>query len=111
VPYRIQILGPAKKSFSKLEKHERTIARDLIEPLKNDPRPSGCDNVTGHKNILRVKRQHVRVIYAVADEIEHVFIIDVRKRNEATYKNISTRALTVAITEAIATLKPRPTDI
>ncbi|AFM22767.1 cytotoxic translational repressor of toxin-antitoxin stability system [Desulfomonile tiedjei DSM 6799] len=108
--YIIQILGPAKRSLRKFQKHEQSVARELIEPLKNDPRPSGCDNVMGHKNILRVKHQDIRVIYGVADDIRHVFIIDVRRRNEATYKNIPIQTLDLAISEAISTLKARSRD-
>lgn len=108
--YKIIILGAAKKSIRKLEKYERIIARELIDPLREDPRPVGYDHVMGHKNILRVKQQDIRVIYGVADEIKHVFVVDVRKRNEATYKNIPTQALNLAITQAIATLKSQPRD-
>ena len=108
--YRIQILGPAKRSFRKLQKYEKAIARDLIEPLKNDPRPFRCDNVMGHKHILRVKQQDIRVIYGVSDALNRVFIIDIRKRNEATYKNIPIETLNLAITQATAILKARPPD-
>jgi mRNA-degrading endonuclease RelE of RelBE toxin-antitoxin system len=110
VTYKIQILGPAKRGFKNLPKSEQAIARELIGSLRDDPRPHGCDHVMGHNNTFRVKKQNVRVIYGIFDEIKHVFIVAVRKRNEATYKNIPTEALNLALSQAIASLKAKPID-
>jgi mRNA-degrading endonuclease RelE of RelBE toxin-antitoxin system len=108
--YQIQILGPAKRGLKNLQKSEQAIARELIRSLKDDPRPHGCDHVMGHNNIFRVKKQNILVIYGIFDEIKYVFVVAVRKRNEATYKNVPTEALNLALTHAIASLKTKPTD-
>jgi mRNA-degrading endonuclease RelE of RelBE toxin-antitoxin system len=86
LPYRLVILEPAKRSFKKLEKHERNIARALVRSLKNDPRPAGHDQVAGYSPLLRVKKDNMRVIYGVHNDV--IVIIEVRKRNEGTYKNL-----------------------
>lgn len=78
--------------------------------MKNDPKPPGSEKVMGHSGIFRVKCQDIRVIYGISESIRHVFIIDVRKRNEATYKNIPTQALNRAVTEAITILKNQQSD-
>ncbi len=59
---------------------------------------------------MRVKQQDVRVIYGILDAAGMVFVIAVRRRNEATYKIIPIKALNSAITEAIAMLKTKPKD-
>jgi len=103
--YQIYICQPAQRSFRKLEKSERTIARELIRPLKKDPRPVGCESVEGYDRILRVKRQDIRVIYSVADLQRFVIIIDVRRRDKDTYKNIPIGSLELALKQAITVLK------
>jgi hypothetical protein len=57
-----------------------------------------------------VKDHDIRVIYSVFDKLKYIFIVAVRKRNEATYKNLPTRALDSAITQVIATLETDPPD-
>jgi hypothetical protein len=64
----------------------------------------------GHEGLLRVKDHDIRVIYSVFDKFKYIFIVAVRKRNEATYKNLPTRALDSAITQVIATLETDPPD-
>jgi len=86
LPYKLAILEPAKRSFKKLEKNERNIARTLVRSLKNDPRPAGYDQVAGYSPLLRVKKDNVRVIYGFHNDV--IVIIEVRKRNEGTYKNL-----------------------
>lgn len=108
--YKISICGPAKRSFRNLEKSERTATRELVRPLKDEPRPFGSEPVVGYKGLLRVKCGDIRVIYAVFDKIKYVFILEVRKRNEATYKNLPIQALTSAITQTIARLKVSPPE-
>ena len=76
--------------------------------MADNPRPEGYAKVMGLSRVLRVKKQHIRVIYGIYEDTKSVFIVDVRRRNEATYKNIPTEALSAAVTEAIATLKAKP---
>jgi mRNA-degrading endonuclease RelE of RelBE toxin-antitoxin system len=110
VSYNIQILGPAKPSLKNFEKFERNVARELIGPLKDDPRPPGCEPVVGYRDILRVKFRNIRVIYGVSEESRSVFILDVRRRNENTYKNIPVRTLLTAMSDVLDQLRDKPPD-
>ena len=54
--------------------------------LRTEPRPSGCQKLTGAANGYRIRVGDFRVIYAVLDDQRIVKIGRILRRSEATYQ-------------------------
>ena len=63
---------------------QRILAR--IEALRNDPRPTGCEKLSGQER-YRVRQGHYRILYRVADTELVVEIVKVGHRREV-YRNL-----------------------
>lgn len=71
-----------------VEKDLRAIpTRDLrkillrIEALATDPRPSGCEKLTGQDR-YRVRQGRYRIVYSIQDEVLTVWIVKVGHRKD-----------------------------
>ena len=58
---------------------QRILAR--IEALRNDPRPTGCEKLSGQER-YRVRQGHYRILYSVAETEMVVEIVKVGQRRE-----------------------------
>ena len=53
-----------------------------IQALANDPRPPGCEKLSGTENIYRIRDGDYRIIYQVSDRERRVEIARVRDRKD-----------------------------
>jgi len=77
--YEIFFKEPVWKELKKVPKSDlnRIIAR--IEKLGDDPRPMGCEKLTGHE-LYRVRQGSYRIVYSIQEYELTVWIIKVRHR-------------------------------
>ena len=52
-----------------------------IEPLGNDPRPAGCEDLTG-RDLYRIRLGAYRIVYSVDDAAVVIEVIKVGHRRE-----------------------------
>ncbi|MHB1343024.1 MAG: type II toxin-antitoxin system RelE family toxin [Thermoleophilia bacterium] len=56
--------------------------RDEIDGLIDDPRPHGCEKLSGHEGLYRVRVGDHRVVYAVFDSVVLVLVLKIGNRAE-----------------------------
>ncbi|MDO8616422.1 MAG: type II toxin-antitoxin system RelE/ParE family toxin [Dehalococcoidia bacterium] len=70
----------------------RDVARRVaaaIDRLSEEPRPSGCRKLSSRRERLyRIRVGDYRVIYEVRDNELVIIVIQVAKRDEATYRGL-----------------------
>lgn len=76
-----------KKILAKLSKHELEIVKLLILRVKLDD-TTGLDikQLKGHKDLFRVKKGRLRIVYRKT--ARDFLILRIDRRNEKTYKDL-----------------------
>ena len=79
--YSVLIKASAAKELERLpERPRRQIARK-IRALAEQPRPAGCEKLTG-EGLYRIRQGDYRVVYAIEDQVLTVLVIRVGHRRE-----------------------------
>ena len=80
--YRIFIKASAAKEIENIrtQKDRRRVVR-RIHSLANDPRPRGCEKLSGQDR-YRVRQGNYRIVYSIEDEKLIVHIIKVWDRKD-----------------------------
>lgn len=76
----------ARSARKELESFDAPIVRRIvskIELLAREPRPAGCRELKGEKNLWRVRVGDYRIVYAVYDDEHRVDVVAVRHRSKA----------------------------
>ena len=60
-------------------RRQRVVKR--IEALADDPRPSGCEKLTGQDR-YRVRQDPYRIVYSIEDDILVVYVVKVGHRGD-----------------------------
>jgi mRNA interferase RelE/StbE len=81
VPYRIEYDPAALRSLEKLSRDLQRRITSKIESLGNNPRPPGAIKMSG-QDVYRLRVGNYRVIYAIADELLVVLIVEVGHRRD-----------------------------
>ena len=86
--YAVVITKDAEKQIAKLQKPDKKRVLDLIESLGSDPRPYGYKKLEGlhGEKIYRIHAGNFRIFYVLEDAKLTVYVVEVLKRNEKTYK-------------------------
>jgi mRNA interferase RelE/StbE len=79
--YRLLIKPSAAKELEALPKQDRRRLVARIRKLSDDPRPPGCEKLSGH-DLYRVRQGNYRVLYSVRDTDPAVAIIMIGHRRE-----------------------------
>lgn len=69
------------KDFSQIPKKDVKKILNKIEKLGNDPRPVGCEKLTGDEK-YRIRHGRYRIIYSVQDKELTVWIVKVGHRKD-----------------------------
>jgi mRNA interferase RelE/StbE len=80
--YSIHFRASVEKDFSLIPKGgdlKRILER--IERLCEEPRPRGCEKLTGHER-YRLRQGRYRIVYSVQDEELTVWIVKVGHRKD-----------------------------
>ena len=80
--YELFIKPSAAKELEALgRKSDRTRIVDKIYTLKDDPRPQGCEKLTGQDR-YRVRQGQFRILYVVDDNERVVTVVKIGHRGD-----------------------------
>jgi mRNA interferase RelE/StbE len=79
--YRLQIKPSAAKEIEALPKKDRPRVVARIQELATNPRPPGCEKLSGHE-LYRVRQGNYRILYTVHDADLLVVVIKIGHRRE-----------------------------
>ena len=84
--YKILIKASAAKEIEKIRtQKDRSRVVKKIRSLADDPRPRGCEKLSG-KELYRVRQGNYRIVYSIEDDKLIVHIIKVGDRKDV-YRN------------------------
>jgi mRNA interferase RelE/StbE len=84
--YKIYFRESVEKDFSAIPKKDLEKILHRIEALAENPRPPGCEKLTGQER-YRVRQGRYRIAYSIQDEVLTVWIVKVGHR-----KDVATQA-------------------
>lgn len=79
--YRLVIKPPAAKEIEALPKQDRRRIVAKILSLSRDPRPLGCEKLSGHDQ-YRLRQGNYRILYEIRDLVLVVVVVKVGHRRE-----------------------------
>ncbi len=79
--YKIFFRRSVDKDFSAIPKQDLRKLLRRIEMLSEDPRPSGCEKLTGQER-FRVRQGRYRIVYSIQDKDLTVWIVKVGHRKD-----------------------------
>ncbi|NNF98231.1 MAG: type II toxin-antitoxin system RelE/ParE family toxin [Desulfobacteraceae bacterium] len=77
--YEVYFKESVWKELKKVSKHDLKRILSRVENLKDDPRPTGCEKLTGHE-LYRIRQGNYRIVYSIQDKELTVWIIKVGHR-------------------------------
>ncbi len=87
--YRIEISPAAGRDLDKLKgrinRQDFEHLREALNGLAHQPRPQGVRKIKGLENAYRIRLGSFRIVYDIYDDILLILILQVSRRNEATY--------------------------
>jgi mRNA interferase RelE/StbE len=82
--YSLFFKASVQKDFEGIPKKDLRKILSRIKSLAGEPRPNGCEKLTG-QNRYRVRQGRYRIVYAVQDEECTVIVVKVGHR-KAVYR-------------------------
>ena len=79
--YRLSIKPSAAKEIEALPKKDRIRVIKRIKDLSENPRPPGCEKLSGNDK-YRVRQGQYRIVYSVSDQELIVLVVKVAHRRE-----------------------------
>lgn len=82
--YKLVIKRSAAKEIESIDQkklRQRVIKR--IRDLATDPRPPGCEKLSGRHARYRVRQGTLRILYEIKDEELVVYVVKVADRRDA----------------------------
>ncbi len=80
--YRIRIKPSAAKEIESIPlKKDRQRITHRIQKLANDPRPPGCEKLSGEEK-YRIRQGRYRIVYAIEDLQLIVYVVKVGHRKD-----------------------------
>jgi mRNA interferase RelE/StbE len=81
VAYKIFFKKSVEKDFNVIPKKDLKKILDRIETLAEDPRPSGCEKLTGQQR-YRLRQGRYRILYSIQDDELTVWVVKVGYRKD-----------------------------
>jgi len=79
--YKILFKKSVQKDFNAIHKRDLTKILDRIELLAADPRPPGCEKLSGQQR-YRLRQGRHRILYSIQDDELTVWILKVGHRKD-----------------------------
>jgi mRNA interferase RelE/StbE len=79
--YEIFFKESVWKDLKKIPKRELKKILSRVEKLGTDPRPMGCEKLTGEE-LYRIRQGNYRVVYSIQDNELTVWVIKVGHRKD-----------------------------
>jgi len=79
--YSVFIKPSALKELEGTPRRDRQRLAQRIRTLSADPRPSGCEKLSGEEK-YRIRQGNYRVVYAIDDDQRLVIVVKIGHRRE-----------------------------
>ncbi|MGD1975047.1 MAG: type II toxin-antitoxin system RelE/ParE family toxin [Desulfobacterales bacterium] len=79
--YKIFFKKSVEKDFNGIPKKDLKKIISRIEGLAEDPRPSGCEKLTGQQR-YRLRQGRYRILYSIQDDELTVWVVKVGHRKD-----------------------------
>jgi mRNA interferase RelE/StbE len=79
--YRVYFRASVENDFASIPKSDLKKILQRIKTLAEDPRPSGCEKLTGQER-YRVRQGRYRIIYSIQDKELTVWVVKVGHRKD-----------------------------
>jgi mRNA interferase RelE/StbE len=79
--YKIYFRESVEKDFVSIPKKDLVKILDRIRGLADNPRPSGCEKLTGQER-YRVRQGRYRIVYSVQDDTLTIWIVKFGHRKD-----------------------------
>jgi mRNA interferase RelE/StbE len=79
--YKIYFRESVEKDFAGIPKSDLSKILQRIKTLAEDPRPSGCEKLTGQDR-YRVRQGRYRILYSIQDPKQTVWVVKVGQRKD-----------------------------
>jgi len=79
--YRVFFKKSVEKDFETIPQEELKRILRRIDLLREDPRPPGCEKLTGQER-YRVRQGRYRILYSIQDEQLSVWVVKVGHRKD-----------------------------
>ncbi len=79
--YKIFFKRSVEKDFESIPKKDLKRILDRIKLLAEDPRPAGCEKLTGQER-YRVRQGRYRIVYSIQDNELTIWIVKVGHRKD-----------------------------
>ena len=80
--YKLLIKPSAAKEIESAPKKDRLRIIKRIQELSSDPRPPGCEKLSGHDDKYRVRQGTYRIVYTISDVGLVICVVKVGHRKE-----------------------------
>jgi mRNA interferase RelE/StbE len=81
VEYEIFFRESVWKELKKIHKADLKKILSRIEHFRNDPRPTGCEKLTGFE-LYRIRQGNYRIVYSIQDNELTVWVVKVAHRKD-----------------------------
>ena len=79
--YKIFFRRSVLKDLAKIPKSELQRIIKKIEKLTHDPRPQGCEKISGQDR-FRIRQGNYRIIYSIQDDELTIWVVKIGHRRE-----------------------------
>ena len=79
--YRIEIKRSAVKELEAVPAKDRRRITAKIQALAGNPRPAGCEKLSGHDK-YRIRQGNYRILYTIEDDVLVVTVIKIGDRRD-----------------------------
>jgi len=79
--YKLFFKKSVQKDFDSIPKKDLKRILSRIESLSEDPRPKGCDKLTGQER-YRLRQGRYRIVYSIQDDELTVWVVKVGHRKD-----------------------------
>lgn len=80
--YRILFKKSVQKDLNPIPTRDLKKILKRIEALADDPRPDGCEKLSGQQR-YRLRQGRYRILYSIQDDELTVWVVKVRHRKDA----------------------------
>ena len=79
--FRVEVKRSAVKEIEALPGRDIKVVLDKISSLADNPRPYGCQKLSGREQ-YRIRRGDYRILYYIEDDVLIVYIVKVGHRKD-----------------------------
>ena len=79
--YRVLFRKSVQKDFSGIPKKDVMKVLNRIKTLEDDPRPPGCEKLSGQER-YRLRQGQYRIVYSIQDDERSVWVVKIGHRKD-----------------------------